>query len=293
MTQGVRTARPVLLLLLLLAPFGARADAAGLVREIRISIRVTGNGGNARLELPLPATDGHQAVISEKLTSRGFRIEEEVRDGIRLAILTYPAFTGVKRISYEALVETHLTSVPMPVTPPRDASDAPRGDRPWLRPTKQLQSNSPLVRERLIRFATPRLEAGETDAVAICWDLVASGFARKADGSRTVLKAIRVGHARTLGLDRLLATFLRTSGIPARPVGGLDLLRDSGPWLTTWVEARIGDQWAPLSVPKDFRGELPPRFLKLYHGDRPFLVHEGLKETGLKIRVTGPKEARR
>lgn len=298
MTRTVRMSRwlPVLVALLLFAPAGSGAEGAeeSLVRQVRVSIRVTGTGSDARLELPLPSSDEHQTVIAEKLTPRGFRVAEVTQDGNRLAILTYPAFTGTKRITYEALVRTHATSGPSPSAPQRDAADAPREDRIWLRPTKQLQSSSPLVRERLIRFATPRLAAGDTDAVAIGWDLVATGFTRKPDGSRTVLKAIRTGHARDRGLDRLLATFLRTSGIPARPVGGLDLGRDSGARFTTWVEAKTHGNWAPLSVPKELRGELPARYLKLYHGDRPLLVHAGLADTSLRIKVTRPPtEARR
>lgn len=299
MTRPVFTprSRPALLLLLAalaVAPTGAAAAEEGLVRHVRISVRVKGDGRDARLELPLPVSDGHQAVVAEKLTPRGFRVEEVLRDGNRLAILTFPRLRGAKRITYEALVRTHATTGPPPVAPPRDAADAPREDRVWLRPTKQLQASSPLVRERLIRFASPRLAAGETDVVAIAWDLVATGFERRPEGSRTVLKAIRTGHARDRGLDRLLATFLRTSGVPARPVGGVDLGKNPRSRFASWVEAKTAGGWTPLSVPRNLRGELPARYLKLYHGDRPFLVHEGLAETSFRIKVTRPaKEARR
>ncbi len=288
---------PIFLALLFavaLAPADAAGEEGGWVRRVRISVRVTGDGRDARLELPLPPSDGHQTVLDEKLISRGFHVEKVEREGNRLAILTFPKFRGTKRIAYEALVRTLSTKGDPPVAPPRDPSDAPREDRPWLRPTKQLQSSSPLVRERLAKYATPRLAAGETDVVAIAWDLVANGFERRPEGSRTVLKAIRTGHARDRGLDRLLATFLRTAGVPARPVGGLDLSRDRTTRHTTWVEAKTGGSWSPLSVPKGLRGDLPARYLKLYHGDRPFLVHDGFTETSFRIKVTRPaKEARR
>jgi hypothetical protein len=55
-----------------------------------------------------------------------------------------------------------------------------------------------------------------------------------------------------------------------------------------------GGGWTPLSVPRGFRGELPARYLALYRGDRPFLVHEGVADTRLRIQVTRPaREARR
>jgi hypothetical protein len=296
MKAAVQKAHRLALLLAFLVALAPTAAGAAdtLVRQVRISLRVTGNGTDARIELPLPRSDEHQTVLAEKLSPRGFQVEEVERDGNRLAILTYPKFRGTKRIAYEALVETRTTAGPPPSAPPRDAADAPREDRRWLRPTKNLQSSSPLVREKLIEFATPRLAAGEHDAVAIAWELTASGFERKPDGSRTVLKAIRTGHARDRGLDRLLATFLRTSGIPARPVGGLDLTKKSGSRLTGWVEAKTDGDWAPLSVPRNLMGELPARYLKLWHGDRPFLVREGIEKLAFRIKVQKPaKEAQR
>lgn len=289
-----RFAALVALLSLLAAPTVAGAAEEDAARKVRISIRVVGDGRDAYLELPLPPSDAHQTVVAEKLTPRSFQVEELERDGVRLAVLSFPGLTGTKRITYEAYVRTRDTAGPPPSAPPRDPADAPFEDRRWLRPTKQLQSSSPLVRERLLRFAGARLAAGENDAIAIAWDLVATGFTRREDGSRTVLKAIRAGHARDLGLDRLLATFLRTSGVPARPVGGLDLGKDRGLRLTTWVEARTAAGWTPLSVPKGLRGTLPARYLKLYHGDRPFLVHDGVASASYRIQVTRPaREAER
>lgn len=286
---------PLLWLLLLAGGAHAaptRAPDAGnatLLRDVRISVRVEGDGRDARIELPLVVADEHQELLSEELTTRGFAVEQVVRDGNRLAILTFPKLTGRKRITYAFRVRTHATAWPLEPAPFIDPADADADDRPWLRPTRYLQSSSPLMRERLARYATPRLEAGESDAIQIAWDLASTGYVKKAGGSRNVLKATRTGHASDKGLDRLLATFLRTSGVPARPVGGIDLGREKGKRGTSWVEVRSGGRFVPMSVGKGLRGELPARFLKLYHGDRPLLSRDGVAKASYRIKVTRPE----
>src|SRR5690606_9305487 len=185
------------------------------VRKVRLSVRVEGDGRDAYLELPLVPTDAHQALVEESLETRGFAVEFVEREGNRLAIVTHPAFEGKKRITYEFTVKEQPTRVELPRVPVA-AHESPREDWLWLRPTKQLQSASPLIREKIVSFARPRLAAGDDDALRIAWDLVQTGYRPKADGSRTVLKATRTGHAAPRGQERLFATFLRTSGVPAR-----------------------------------------------------------------------------
>lgn len=260
------------------------------VRTVRLSVRVEGDGSDAYLELPLPPTDAHQEILSEKLEPRGFEVEEVERDGNRIAILTHPAFTGRKRITYEFTARVRPTVEEVPKVPV-SAEDPPREDWLWLRPTKQLQSASPLIREKLIEFARPRLAAGDDDALRLAWDLVDEGYRYKADGSRTVLKATRTGHASDRGQERLFATFLRTSGVPARPVFGIDLARKAKTRSTIWNEVKVEGQWIPMSVSRELWGELPARYLKIFHGDRPFLVREGIESLSFRWRVTRPEAA--
>lgn len=257
-----------------------------MVRTVRLSVRVVGNGGPARVEIPLVQSDAHQTLLAEQLLPRGFEVEEVLQDGNRLAILTHPDLEGARRFTYEFTVAMHGTRASVPPTPV--TSDEPAAeDAIWVRPTRNLQSTSPLVREKLIRFATPRLAAGETDAIRIAWDLVES-WRRKPDGSKTVLKALRTGHAADRGLDRLLATFLRTSGVPARPVQGVDLSR-KGNRFTTWVEVKSGGAWYPMSVPRGQWGELPARYVKLSHGDRPLIArNENVEKVTFRWRVSRP-----
>lgn len=276
---------------LLFAPFAQAKEKPRtsppkeIVRTARLSLRVLGNGEDAYLEIPLVPSDGRQRVLSEKLETRGFSVQEVEREGNRLAILTHPAFTGRKRITYEVTVLLRSASREVSQAPVSNG-DPSHEDWVWLRPTRQLQSTSPIIREKLIAYASPRLEAGETDAIRLCWDLVQSGYRRKADGSRTVLKATRTGHASDKGLERLFATFLRTSGVPARPVLGLDLRLSQKKRSITWVEVKSGGDWVPMSVSKNLWGRLPARSLKLAHGDRPFVVRSGVESVRYRWKVT-------
>lgn len=280
------------LLAFALLPLHARAqeattDAQPLVRTVRLTVRVEGNGKDARVEVPLVQSDAHQKLIAEKLQPRGFAVREEMREGNRLAVLTAPAFQGTKRITYEFTVALKPTNVEVPPAPvARRAVAASGEDAPWTRPTLNLQSSSPLIREKLIEFATPRLEAGETDAIRIAWDLVRT-YDHKPEGSKTVLKATRTGHASDRGYDRLFATFLRASGVPARPVQGVDVLKKRRRF-TTWVEVKSGGDWIPMSVPREQWGELPARFVKLSHGDRPLIARSGVKKVSFRWKITKP-----
>lgn len=277
---------PLFLLLLLALPLAAAAakhDDGEIVRRVRLSVRIEGDGRDARVELPLVQSDEHQQLLSEKILGRGFQVREVMQDGNRLAVLTWPKFTGRKRITYEFTVRvkpTSTTVTPAPVSDPDMAGD----DAVWLRPTLNLQSTSPLIREKLIKYATPRLQAGETDAIRIAWDLTGT-YVRKPKGSKTVLKATRTGHASDKGLDRLFATFLRTSGVPSRPVNGVDVGREKGRKYASWVEVKTGGVWVPMSVPRDSWGELPSRYVKLSHGDRPLVVNEGVKSMSFRWKV--------
>ncbi len=284
---------PFLLVIAALPMRAAAQDAAPgvepLVRTVRLSLRVEGDGRDARIEVPLVQSDAHQTLISEKLQPRGFAVKEELRDGNRLAVLTAPKFTGAKRITYEFTVALSPTSVEVPPAPVQRRAEPSADDAPWVRPTLRLQSTSPLIREKLIEFATPRMEAGETDAIRIAWDLTRT-YEHKPEGSKTVLKATRTGHASDRGYDRLFATFLRASGVPTRPVQGVDVLAKRRRF-TTWVEVKSGGDWIPMSVPRERWGELPARFVKLSHGDRPLVARKGVKKVTFRWTITKPAAA--
>lgn len=273
------------------APPPDETAPAELTSEVVLIVKVTGDGSDAHLEVPLPVDDDHQEVLHEEFRLRGFEKEEVERDGNRFAVLTYPKLEGRKRFTYKARVRTRALREDAP-SPPL-GTPAPRALARWTVPTPRIQSRSPLVRERLIRHVEPRLEAGERDIVRLIYGFVSRQFERRTGkaGTSNVLKAVRTGMADDRGLHRLFVTFLRAAGVPSRTVGGLELERTGKRKFTRWSEAWLGGQWVPFSVPDGWYGTLPASVLKLYHGARPLVERSGVVGVSFKVIVRDPRPA--
>lgn len=267
-------------------PVSSAAD--GLLSEVVLVVKVKGKGEDVRVEVPLPSNGEHQEILHEELRLRGFAYEEQVRNGNRLAILTWPKLEGRKRFTWKGLVRTREVHHDVPPVSPDVTYDPSL--RRWTMPTPRLQSRSPAVRERLIRHVEPRLGDGERDLLKMIYRLVSREFERRSGkaGTSIALKALRTGMADDLGLDRLLVTFLRTAGIPARNVGGVRLHRDGEKRFARWTEVFVDGKWLPFSAPEDWYGVLPGPYLKFYHGDRKFIRRQGLDRVAFKVLVSDP-----
>ncbi len=260
---------------------------AAVVAEMVFVVRVKGKGEDVRLKVPLPIASDHVRILDEEFRLRGFTMEEIMEDDLRFVALDYPALEGRRRFTYKALLAID------PFEHDSVSPDAPDSIPPELRrytlPTPRLQSRSPLVRERLIEHIEPRLEAGETDLPRMIFGLVAGQFERRtAGGTSNVLKALRKGYANDRGLDRLLITFMRAAGIPARNVTGFRL-HTGGRKLERWTEAYLGDEWVPMSTTKRWYGILPPDYVRMSHGERRMIEREGVERLTFKVLVRDPR----
>jgi hypothetical protein len=101
-------------------------------------------------------------------------------------------------------------------------------------------------------------------------DILAAGFS----GTTDALTALRLGESSCGGKSRTMVALLRTTGLPARLVGGV-LLGNTKSKRTShiWVELRYGDQWVPYDPLNDHVEELPAHYLRLYDGDLPLIRH--------------------
>ncbi len=260
-----------------------------VVRELVFIVRVEGKGEDVRLEIPLPLGGDNVKIFEEELRLRGFSFEERVEDGIRTAILEYPVLEGRRRFTYKAVIG--LQSMEHEVISPEPKAIVNRDLRVYTLPTPRMQSRSPLVRERLIEHVEPGLEAGDEDIVRMIFGLVAGRFERRtSDGTGNVLRALREEQASDRGLDRLLITFMRAAGIPARPVAGFHLRTEGGRKFERWTEIHVGEGWVPMSAPKGWYGVQPPDYLRLYHGERRFIEREGVERLTFKVLVSEPNE---
>ncbi len=267
---------------------GTLLPEAAVVAEMVFVVRVTGSGEDVRLEVPLPVPTANVQVLHEEFRLRGFSLEEVMRDDLRLAVLEHPNLEGRRRFTYKALIASDPVEHAVPA-PERGAHLPPELRRHTL-PTPRLQSRSPLVRERLIEPLEPRLAEEDTDLVRAIYGMVAAHFERRtAGGTNNVLRALREGHANDLGLDRLLVTFMRSAGIPARNVTGFKLRTDGGRKLERWTEVYVDGSWVPMSTSKGWYGVLPPRYLKMSHGERTLIERDGVERLSFKVLVRDPR----
>ncbi len=280
-------AAPCLFLGLVATPLVARADdeTDTVEAEVILIVKVTGQGGDAEVEVPLPRPDARQTVLSEEMRLRGFQIEEIEQEGLRLARLRYPSLHGRKRFTWKGRVR--LRRKTWHFEPPGPGWKAPEALHRWIIPTPHLQCRSPLVREQLIRGVEPALARGERDLVQLIYRWVARTFERRKapEGTSSVLKALRTRKVDDRGLDRLFVTFLRAAGIPARTVGGLRVDAAEGKRFRRWTEVWLAGEWVPFSVPEGWYGAIPAGYLKLYHGDRRFIRRRNVARTSFKILV--------
>lgn len=161
--------------------------------------------------------------------------------------------------------------------------------------TDLIQARHPEVAEALRRvFADALPDSAATPAGAAGWQRQLRGagigpvaavdriYRRALDGLRPAdfsgrtdaVTALRLGEASCGGKSRLMVAMLRTIGLEARPIGGL-ILGDAARKRTShiWVEVKLGDQWVPFDPLNAHRAELPARYLPLYVGDLPLILH--------------------
>ena len=261
---------------------------AAVVAEMVFIVRVTGKGEDVRVEVPLPVAGENVGILNEEFRLRGFSMEEVEREGMRLAVLEHPKLEGRRRFTYKALLALDPFEHEVTFRPAEEGLDPTL--RRYTLPTPRLQSRSPLVRERLIEHLEPRLEAGEDDLVRGIYNLVAGQFERRsAGGTGLVLRALREDQANDVGLDRLLVTFMRSAGIPARNVTGFRLRTDGGRKLERWTEVHVEGRWVPMSAPKGWYGVLPPQYLRMTHGERRLIEREGVERLTFKVLVRDPR----
>jgi hypothetical protein len=78
--------------------------------------------------------------------------------------------------------------------------------------------------------------------------------------------------------SRLLAELLRHRGVPARIVTGLTLLKGPAQRAHTWVEAWLGDHWAPMDPFHHHYGKVPATYVVFAFADLPMVRGRNIKD---------------
>ncbi len=94
------------------------------------------------------------------------------------------------------------------------------------------------------------------------------------EGKGDALSVVTAGRGSRAGKTRALVALLRSVGVPARVVGGIRLGDTSKKHTTiSWVEALVGETWAPMDPTGGYFAWLPNTHLALYRNDLPLLIH--------------------
>jgi transglutaminase-like putative cysteine protease len=102
------------------------------------------------------------------------------------------------------------------------------------------------------------------------------------EGKGDALSVVTAGRGSRAGKTRALVALLRSVGVPARVVGGIRL-GDTPKKRTTisWVEALVGETWAPMDPTDGYFAWLPNTHLALYRNDLPLLIHTKYRSSTL------------
>jgi hypothetical protein len=241
--------------------------------RLKFFVRIQNLTEGAGIRILLPVSDTSQEVQQRTVHAPGFRFSEEPSNPNLVGIWTRTngSESGEIELEYEFRVSDRIVDIPAAPLPRSAPSDPAL--RRWLEPTALIQSNEPALRQRAREVAGNVQTAEE-----LLWNLfqfTATAIRGSSGGSREdALTVLSRGRGTVTGKARLLAALLQASGVPARVVGGLSL-DDAAKKRATiaWVEAHVAGTWVPLDPSGGHFGWLPNRYLALYRGDLPLIVH--------------------
>lgn len=241
--------------------------------QVQLFLKMADAPQGARAQVLLPLSDQHQQILGRQIvTMDGFAYREDPDPPNLWGHWTRSAAGTGAEIGYELSVATTDTVASIPPVALEDFT-VPDSMRDFLQPSALVQSNDVDIRHRardLVKDARTVEDAAWT-LFQYTAAFVRVGPGEAKEDAVTVLKQERGSSA---GKARLLTALLRSSGVPARVVGGLKLEDASKKRATiSWVEAHLGGAWVPLDPGGGYFGWLPNQCLALYRGDLPLIVH--------------------
>lgn len=136
----------------------------------------------------------------------------------------------------------------------------------YLSSTTKIQSNSPKVKALADRLRYPESESAK-DLAEGYFNYVRNLSSVDITDSTDALSCLKSGVCSDKGKSRLLAALYRSSGIPARVVGGLILEDGMKKTSHYWMEARFAEEWVPFDTQEGHFAELPQNYLEISYGD--------------------------
>jgi hypothetical protein len=246
--------------------------------ELRVKVRGQGRRGSVRALLPGSA-DG-QVVFDERSSSDrldfSIRSTEEARIGVWTGWLE-----DIHEIVYDFRVQIYGASISLPRDEVPDPPESVR--RKYGQPTPDHPSSSPEVADLIEGLPLP-VSSDVLARIRTLYSFVSHEIATVPTAGKDALLTLAQREGSPEGKERLLVTLLRTAGIPARNIRGLELREGTDPEARIWSEAYLGDGWLPMSSVDDFFAMRPPNLVVLGDAGSPLVEATGVRAVGHRYR---------
>ncbi len=244
--------------------------------EMRVAVRGSGEPGSVRLALPL--VHPGQRVFAAWSSSESLDVSIRSEQDARIA-----SFTGwmedFHQIAYVFRIERFEQDQNGLEGPADEPPEAVRSA--YTRPEIALPSTAPVTRSLIERLELPSPEergARIRSIFAFVRHEVVEVSAATDDALLTMVQ--REGNE--LGRVRLLVTLLRTIGIPARVVAGLEL-GDGRARPRHWAEVWHGNRWISASPATGALGKKPLDWIVLRQDGGPLVEATGVRDAALSV----------
>lgn len=238
---------------------------------IETVIEFYGHGSPVQISMSLPEEITNQNVRDESFNSQDLNFNVIQQPDDRRGIWKTNSVTGKRRIGYTATVlisekQFEIDSI-IPTT-----QQIPNKVVKYLLPENTIQSDD----KAIVALADSLyLDADKTflNNVKTIYDYVTYGLSYvDYSGTTDALTAYRLGEASCGGKSRLMVALSRYIGIPARIVGGKILKQGQSTTTHIWAELYLKGHWIPFCPTNEQFANVPPNYLTLYYGERPFLT---------------------
>jgi hypothetical protein len=246
--------------------------------ELEIQTRSVARGGSISAAIP---SSGSGQVIDDSLAMSDRLHFSVVRDGPRQIGIWKGSFSGVHHVSHAFRAQLIGDVVEVKDTDGLLPSD--EIVRRYTDTTTTLPVNDPEIWTFLLglELRGPEDQLGRARGLLT---FVADEIELVPDGNSDALICLATRECGVLGKERLLATLLRASGLPARVVQGLSLQRGREPEQAAWVDVWQGG-WVPVSASRGFFGRRPNDLLAITVGDEPLVQSVGMAATNFRYRA--------
>lgn len=225
--------------------------------ELTFAVRIAdAEGKPVEVHLALPPDTPHQRVVDITTNARG--LTADVVRGDEPEVVFRGRVQESRRVSVTVLVEVDRRREPLPAAV-QPVEDPPRETLVALRPAPLLPSRSILVREFLETHVAPRLRSADaSDMLHAIHAAVREELEYRSDGKSLALDVLRRGDGMRIGLERVFTASLRSAGIPAHLVEGMDPASSTKRKRRFWTEVWADGAWYPVSASFGWLAK-PPR----------------------------------